>query len=159
MFSLDNLTVDTPLGQHHTDLEKMVMKRVAKAWNVQIYYTKKNKGISELDGFAVPTGRKEICFYAETKTRTTRMDKYPTLIVTYRKLRVGKRISEIFKTPYVLFCYWEPDDNFRFWHMTDSTGTWLFDFERKHTKTKENIFGGEANRLNAFLPISMAKEL
>ena len=98
----------------------------------------------------------------ETRTRNiTRQrlrDLDDTLIVTLEKIHKGKQLSQLLCVPFVFLVYLIPEDRLFTFGMTNNHGEWAFDFVSRKTITQRNINGGTAERTNAFLPMTKAKE-
>ena len=79
-------------------------------------------------------------------------------LVTMEKVEQGRTLSALLGVPFVGMLYLLPEKRLLTLMITDDKGEWEFDFETRETTTQRCINGGEAVRLNAFLPLATAKE-
>ena len=79
-------------------------------------------------------------------------------LVTMEKVEKGRTLSALLGIPFVGMLYLLPEKRLLTLMITDDKGEWAFDFETSETTTQRCINGGEAVRLNAFLPLATAKE-
>ena len=79
-------------------------------------------------------------------------------LVTMEKVEKGRTLSALLGIPFVGMLYLLPEKRLLTLMITDDKGEWAFDFETRETTTQKCINGGEAVRLNAFLPLATARE-
>lgn len=77
-------------------------------------------------------------------------------LVTYKKIDECAWLSSKLRVPFYGILYLKSDPTILRWKITDNTGSYLFDFEVKQTRTQRSINGGKAVRENAFLPTKYA---
>ena len=78
-------------------------------------------------------------------------------LVTMEKVEKGRTLSALLGIPFVGMLYLLPEKRLLTLMITDDKGEWAFDFEIRETTTQKCINGGEAVRLNAFLPLATAR--
>ena len=81
-----------------------------------------------------------------------------TWLVTMDKGEAGRVLSRLLRIPFVGMLYLLPEERLLTLRITDEKGEWALDFDTKETVTQKCINGGEATRLNAFLPLATARE-
>ena len=81
-----------------------------------------------------------------------------TWLVTMDKVEAGRVLSRLLRIPFVGMLYLLPEERLLTLRITDEKGLWALDFDTKETVTQKCINGGEATRLNAFLPLATARE-
>ena len=81
-----------------------------------------------------------------------------TWLVTMDKVEAGRVLSRLLRIPFVGMLYLLPEKRLLTLMITDDKGEWAFDFETRETTTQKCINGGQAVRLNAFLPLATARE-
>ena len=153
------LDINTERGQVSLKQEEHMIKYIEKCWGVDFCTTDK-KIEAPLDGILIKN--KKIIGVCENKCRNMTYDKlleYGSWLITYEKLEVGKMASILFNVPFLGFLYLVDDDVTLFWKITDENGTFLFEFDKRETKTQANINGGEALRLNAYLPVQYSQKV
>lgn len=80
-------------------------------------------------------------------------------LVTADKIDGGRALGLMLSVPFVGMLYLIPDEVLMVLKITDDQGEWMFPFDRRKTITRKTINGGEAERVNAFLPLATAKEI
>ena len=80
--------------------------------------------------------------------------KYPTYMITKRKLDKCSEYSKYLNLPFVLFVYFEYNHSFLIYKISDKRGNFLIDFETQKTKSQYSVNGGVAYRENAFIDVS-----
>ena len=81
-----------------------------------------------------------------------------TWLVTMDKVEAGRVLSRLLRIPFVGMLYLLPEERLLTLRITDEKGGWALDFDTKETVTEKCINGGEATRLNDFLPLATARE-
>lgn len=98
----------------------------------------------------------------EIRTRVYTGDKLLTLdylrnnggyLVTFNKLSSGVLASSMMSVPFFLIVRLTSENVILIWKVSDESGVYQFDFEKKISQTKRTCNGGSSNRLNAYLPI------
>ena len=90
--------------------------------------------------------------------KTLKEDYDDEWLVTADKIERGRRLSQELRIPFVGFLYLLPERRLFTLSITDKAGEYRFEFRTEETKTQKCCNGGEAVRLNAFLPMKTAKE-
>ena len=156
------MDVMTKRGQSSLEYERRAIEKFSLAHPDQRFIETPKRRPAEVDGVFMRQG--ELSAVAEVKTRNLTREKLRTRyndewLVTADKVDAGRTVSRLLRVPFVGLLYLIPDDLLLVLTITDSTGRWAFEFERRKTITKRTINGGEAERLNAFLPLATAKEI
>lgn len=156
------MDVMTKRGQSSLEYERRAIEKFSLAHPDQRYIETPKHRPAEVDGVFMRQGA--LSAVAEVKTRNLTREKLRNeyddkWLVTADKVDAGRTVSRLLRVPFVGLLYLIPDDLLLVLTITDSTGHWAFDFERRKTITKRTINGGEVERMNAFLPLRTAKEI
>lgn len=153
------MDVLTPKGLVTLTQEKEMLEIIRTKYNVGILHTPKDQP-GKCDGFIYQGDIVKAIFECKCRDMSEKqLHDYGSWIVTYDKIRACKVISEFFCVPFYGFVYLLKTKNIYSWKITNEKGEYLFDFEKRKTNTQKTINGGEAVRLNAFLPVDYAKKL
>jgi hypothetical protein len=152
---MTGLGILTEKGRAAAQREKEMLDFLANKWKVQYVSVDKatENGTAYIDGFFVRDGTIISAF--ESKCRQKWAD-YDSLIITADKLDRGAVISSMLVIPYIVLAYIVERQLIYYWRVTDVRGVFRFRIRREMTVTKRTIDGGEAKRMNAFLPVSEA---
>jgi hypothetical protein len=112
-------------------------------------------------------GNETICGIGEIKCRekagnvmlTRNYLKQGGYLITNEKLLHGQKISELLKTPFYIIVNLLSEKVILIWKITNEAGIFQFQYVTKESKTQSTCNGGIANRVNAYLPLSFAKEI
>lgn len=126
----------------------------------------KDKDITPLsfDGF-ICNGNKVIALF-DVRTRKAsvyndgilfRDRKYPTYMISRKKLDKCAEYSKYLNLPFALCIYFEQNNSFLLYRLLDKRGNFLLEFDTKKTRSQYSINGGVANRENAFINVSSGK--
>ncbi len=152
------LDVLTAKGKAATADEKSVYAALAVVYpNMEIFLTPKNKP-ARADAIAIYG----VHVYAviEVKSRNMTVEQanqFKTWIVTADKLDACIDTARNLNAKLITICYCQPSRAFYMWNIIDENGDIVVDVERRRTKTQKTVNGGEAERLNAFIPFLQAK--
>ena len=154
------MDVMTKRGKSSLEYERRAIEKFSLAHPDQRFIETPKRRPAEVDGVFMRQG--ELSAVAEVKTRNLTREKLRTRyndewLVTAAKVNAGRMASRLLRVPFVGLLYLIPDDLLLVLTITDSTGHWVFEFDRRKTITKRTINGGEVERLNAFLPLLNAK--
>lgn len=152
------LDINTEKGQQSLVHEREVQDIISKKWNVTIIETPKESSAA-CDGFLIRNG--EIIAVFETKCRYDMsyelfMERGSWLI-TMDKISKGRILSTLLRVPFIGFLYLMPKSNpdekvLMFTKITDNVGEYCYKFEKGIQPTQRTINGGEAMRMNAYIP-------
>jgi len=156
------MDVMTKRGQSSLEYERRAIEKFSLAHPDQRYVETPKHRPAEVDG--VFMRQAALSAVAEVKTRNLTNLHLMThfnneWLISADKVDAGRTVSRLLRIPFVGLLYLIPDDLLLVLTITDSTGQWAFDFERRKTITKRTINGGEVERMNAFLPLLTAKEI
>ena len=154
------MDVMTKRGKSSLEYERRAIEKFSLAHPDQRFIETPKHRPAEVDGVFMRQG--ELSAVAEVKTRNLT---HLHLMANFRnewrisadKVNAGRMASRLLRVPFVGLLYLIPDDLLLVLTITDSTGHWAFEFDRRKTITKRTINGGEVERLNAFLPLLTAK--
>ena len=149
----------TEKGQQSLRYEEIMLKAIKEKYNVDIIETDKNSP-ALCDGFIVQNGIVTGVF--ESKCRNATIEdfrKWGSWLVTYEKIDGLAWMSSKLCIPALGFVYSIPDKAILVWNITDNEGNYTFEPTVRKTKTQASINGGQAERENAYLPISEAQIL
>jgi hypothetical protein len=154
---MSNLDINTPKGQKTVAEEIKMLKYVSKCWNVRIQITKKDQAVPH-DGRILKYNK--IAGIFESKNRQITLEELETWgswLITFEKLEKCRLLAKEMKVPFYGFLGIERSDLVMYWKIADENGNYLFDFPHYNSITQATVNGGEANRDNAFLPITFGK--
>ena len=154
------LDVWSPKGRAANRVAQALARRIGAEWGMAWIPTPED-GAARVDGVFVRAGAMRAV--VEVKVRTCdrafiaeRGDEY---VVSAEKLDGGRAVGLALGVPFYLLVLLQGDLTAYWWRLTDRHGRWAFPFERRATRTRGTINGGEAVRVNAFLPMAYAKSL
>jgi hypothetical protein len=150
--SMSDLAVLTKAGRKSVEQEMEMLAFLSGKWGVSYVLTSKI-GAAHIDGLFVRNGIIAAAF--ESKCRT-KWDDYDSLLITATKIDDGVAVSSVLFIPFLVLAYIVPLQQILYWQVTDSSGDIQFPITRRVTGTQATIEGGEARRLNAFLPLEFA---
>ena len=155
------MNIQTEKGQESLRMEREAVDRLIELKPRYIFVETPKDTYAAVDGMLCLRG--EIRAAVEVKVRNMTREKLRdvfdnTWLVSMHKLEAGKVLSQLLKVPFYGMLYLLPEKIIIMLEITNQKGEWLFDFEKKITRTMKCVNGGEAERLNAFLPLETAKE-
>lgn len=154
------LDVWSPKGRAANTVAQALGRRIGQEWGMTWIPTPED-GAARVDGVFVRSGA--IRAVAEIKVRTCGREfieaRGGEYMVTAAKLDGGREIGQALGVPFILLVLLQGDLTAYWWRLTDQHGRWQVPFERRTTRTRETINGGQIERVNAFLPMRYAKSL
>ena len=158
----DVMDIETKRGRSSLEYERIAIEKFSLAYPDQRFIDTPKHRPAAVDGVFMKQGA--LSAVTEIKTRILTREKLRNefedkWLITADKVDAGRTLSRLLRIPFVGLLYLIPDETLLVLRVTDSTGQWSFEFERRKTITKRTINGGEAERLNAFLPLATAKEI
>ena len=155
------MDIETKRGQKSLEYEREAIEKVSRSHPEYRFIETPKKMPAAVDGVFMKGG--ELNSVVEVKVRNmTRkqllMHFHDKWLVTMEKVEKGRTLSALLGIPFVGMLYLLPEKRLLTLMITDDKGEWAFDFETRETTTQKCINGGEAVRLNAFLPLATAKE-
>ena len=155
------MDVETKRGRKSLEYEREAIEKFSLLHpEYRFIETPKDKPAA-VDGVFMKTG--EINSVVEVKARNLTRSKLrerfeDKWLITHDKLEAGKALSYMLRVPFIGILYLLPEKRLLTLAITNDKGEWALNFESKETTTQKCINGGEAVRLNAFLPLATAKE-
>ncbi len=144
-------------GQASLHYEKIMLDKISEIRGVDLVETDKDTD-AKIDGLIIKNNVLVGAF--ESKCRKLSLDelkRFGSWLITMDKILDGRKVSKLLRIPFFGFLYLIRDERILCWQITDSEGTFSFDFNIANTKTQKTINGGEIVRTNAFLPIEKAR--
>ena len=144
-------------GQASLHYEKIMLDKISEIRGVDLVEPDKDTD-AKIDGLIIKNNALVGAF--ESKCRKLSLDelkRFGSWLITMDKILEGRKISKLLRIPFFGFLYLIRDERILCWQITDSEGTFSFDFNIANTKTQKTINGGEIVRTNAFLPIEKAR--
>lgn len=126
----------------------------------------KEKDITPLsfDGFICNRNRVIALFDVRTRKASVygdgilfRNKKYPTYMISKKKLDKCVEYSKYLNLPFALCVYFENNDSFLLYRILDKRGKFLINFNVEKTKSQYSVNGGIAYRENAYINVSDGK--
>lgn len=154
-----SLDILTEKGQKSLAYEEKMLNIISSRYAGSIIETDKTCP-AKCDGFLTKNGILTGVF--ESKCRdisSSQMEQWGTWLITNEKVEELALLSKMLCVPFFGFLYCIKDDVVFVFEITNSKGMYNFKFDVKKTITQETINGGQAERLNAFLPMSEAQRL
>ena len=146
------LGILTKAGRESVIQEIEMLDFLAKKLGIS-YVTVSKQGAAHIDGFFVRDG--VIIAAYESKCRV-KWEDYSSLLITATKIDDGVAVSSVLFVPFFVLAHLVNQRKVLLWMVTDDKGNLRFPIERRVTNTQATITGGEASRMNAFLPITQA---
>lgn len=116
------------------------------------------QNLALLDGVLIKDNK--ISRIVEIKVRWMSLDELKargSYLISYNKLEHGRAVSRAFKVPFIILLYLVDSDNICSIQMTREDGEFITPFETKVTTTKKNIYGGQVERVNAYVSLHRLK--
>lgn len=156
------MDIETKRGRSSLEYERTAIEKFSMAYPDQRFIETPKHKPAAVDGVFMKQGA--LSAVTEVKTRNLTREKLRNefedkWLITADKVDDGRALSRLLRIPFVGLLYLIPDDLLLVLTITDSTGQWSFEFERRKTPTQKTINGGEVERINAFLPLATAKEI
>jgi len=138
---------------------KTMVKRIEKrlfeylSENYDFEYTM-TKHFAPLDGVLIKDNKIERII--EVKVRWMSLDELKqrgSYLISMDKLQHGRAVSRAFRVPFYILLYLVESDNIVSIKMTRDDGEFITPFREEVTRTKENIYGGSVERLNAYVSL------
>ncbi len=146
----------TERGQTYVEHEKRVIERLKQSYaNSFIYHTPINAPAS-LDLISTRNGR--LVAVAEVQCRNNSVDdfhKFGSLILTWTKVEALINVAVALYVPGLVILYSIPDDVVLIAKVVNPDGSLVRSLDKDHTVTQKSCNGGQATRLNAYIPIEM----
>tara|TARA_R100000234_G_scaffold119999_1_gene104757 strand:- start:427 stop:897 length:471 start_codon:yes stop_codon:yes gene_type:complete len=153
------LDINTERGQRSLKYERIMLDRIKNSFSVDLVETDKSMD-AKVDGLVLKDGQLMGIFESKCRDMNyVQFQQHKSWLVTFDKLLDGKKLSQMLRVPFLGFLYLIPDQMIFYWKITDETGEFNFDFKVRKTKTQRTINGGEAIRVNAYLPNEYASEI
>jgi len=157
------LDINTPRGQSALAYERECIELFCKLYPDYRFLETDKRQPAAIDGFFYLHKEQWVDCAVEVKTRdmTTEQlicDYGNEWLLTYDKVLRGQQLSELICCPFIGMLYLIPEKKILTIRITDNKGAFLLDFDARETKTAATINGGEAVRMNAFIPMEKAKE-
>ena len=155
------MDVKTKRGKVSLEHEREALEKFALLYPEYRFIETPKDRPAAVDGVFMKRG--ELHSVAEVKVRNVTRRKLreqfkDEWLVTADKVDAGKVLSHLLRVPFIGILYLLPEKRLLTLAITNDKGEWALRFESKETTTQKCINGGEAVRLNAFLPLATAKE-
>lgn len=158
------LDCETPLGKMYIEEQYKTQKILEGMGFVVVSMSKKSHHSDAIIAKQEPDGL-FIYGVAEIKTRrmagdvplTRRYLEENGYLITYEKIKTGCDLAFKLGVPFFLIVRVLGENFMAIWRITDEEGLFLFEFDRKVSRSQKTCNGGVAVRDNAYLPIDKAK--
>ena len=136
-----------------------MLNTIKEKYNIDIIETDKDSP-ALCDGFMVQNGIITGVFESKCRNATVQtFEKWGSWLITYEKLDGLAWMSNKLCISAFGFVYCIQDDAILMWRITDREGNYIVELDLKKSKTQATINGGQAERVNAYLPFGHAKIL
>lgn len=147
----------TPKGLEAISLQHQIASAVASHYGYSVAMTPDDLPCP-ID--AVFSKSHAIVGIAEIKCRSAnlyQMERWGHYLVTEAKIRNGIELSKQFGVPFLLIA--ALSDHALIWKLSDRTGKQLQAWDAYETLTQATVNGGQALRVNAYIPVAAAHVL
>lgn len=132
-------------------IEKRMFEYLSEKYGYEYTMT---KHFAPLDGVLIKDNK--IDRIIEVKVRWMSLEELKqrgSYLISMDKIQHGRAASRAFKVPFYILLYLVDSDNIVSIKMTRDDGEFISPFTTEVTRTKENIYGGSVERLNAFVSL------
>ena len=155
------MDIETKRGQKSLEYEREAIEKFSLIHPEYRFIETPKKKPAAVDGVFMKGG--ELNSVVEVKVRHLTRNQLreafdDTWLITYEKVEAGRALSHLLRVPFIGMLYLLPEKRLLTLAITNAKGEWALEFERRETTTQKCINGGEAVRVNAFLPLATAKE-
>lgn len=153
---MDILTVK---GQETLKQEQEMMNFISMVKNISYIPTPKHMP-AKVDGLIIRNNVLDAVYECKCRNMSRKQLKdFGSWLVTAQKIKDGIEVSKALCIPFLGFLYLIPDHIVLFWKITNSKGDLMFNIKQEMTMTQACVNGGQAKRMNAFLPYEHSKFL
>ena len=153
------MDIKTEKGKQSLLYEDKMLNTIKEKYNIDIIETDKDSP-ALCDGFMVQNGIITGVFESKCRNATVQtFEKWGSWLITYEKLDGLAWMSNKLCISAFGFVYCIQDDAILMWRITDREGNYIVELDLKKSKTQATINGGQAERVNAYLPFGHAKIL
>lgn len=157
------LNVKTPKGKKAEEDTREYLKLLSEKLNIDLVFYPIDSS-SFVDGFvlvddklvSVFESKLRNAYYSENKIWFDGVG-YDKYLITATKIDDGVRIAKANNLNYHLFVILSESNHVLSFRVYDCRDGVVIENTRKQTRTKFGVNGGEANRVNAFIDIKLAK--
>jgi hypothetical protein len=154
-----SLDCNTEKGRFWIQAQNQAASRFAEFFNMRLVYTSDTTA-ADIDCLFFKNDT--IKAIAEIKSRDidrAYLEKVKTYLITKEKLEKGVRLARALVVPYLLIVNCVKDNSLVWWKIANSEGEFCVSMNLQRTVSQNNCNGGEANRYNAYIPITEGKWL
>lgn len=163
-----NFDVHSPMGMEAQQKGEWALGRLTTKINRDFIFfvdhDEKNRDPMYFDGYICKNNKILAMFEVRTRNAEVQIDgivfrgiKYPTYMITKKKLDKCCDFCRTFNLPFILFIYFNHNDSFLVYRIIDRFGNFLLDFEVRETQSQYSVNGGTIIRENAFINVSDGK--
>jgi hypothetical protein len=147
------LDCNTKKGKAYIQAQLDTCTIIKRKWGCEVINTPLDKE-ADIDCLLCRFG--SLYAIAEIKSREmSRVDliNFKSYLITKEKLEKGRVLGLNLKVPFFLIVRLLKDNKIIWWKISDENGKFLLDFDSKVSYTQDNCNGGQAERLNAYIPV------
>lgn len=157
------LNVNTPKGRKAEEEVRVYLDKFSEMLGLDVVYFPINSK-SFVDGFVLIDDKLVSVFESKNRKASFHSGKmwfdgkpYTDYLITATKIDDGVRIAKKNNLNYHLFVVLSESEHLLSFKIYDHTKDKIIKHKRQQTRTKFGVNGGEANRINAFIDIGLAK--
>lgn len=149
-----NLDINSEKGKQTLVDEREMHEELEKILGGKILETDKSRP-AKIDGLHYIDNTLQMIFEAKCRYDMDfeLLNRRGSLLITKQKVDDGKNLSRLLQVPYVVIVYLVKTKTIVAWKLTNDFGDDLFEYESKNFQTQRTVNGGQANRMNSFLPV------
>lgn len=156
---MSRLAVHSEAAQPFNRAERQLSAAIMQKFGVSVIRT--GEPHAPIDALWVRMGQCVGC--SEHKVRRTSREEIrqmgDTYLITEQKLLDGAQAGSLLGVPFYVVALLMPDAMAYVWQITNAMGEPQVAWEARETKTQATCEGGEALRVNAYLPFAQAVEM
>ncbi|MFZ9725636.1 MAG: hypothetical protein ACO3EH_00385 [Ilumatobacteraceae bacterium] len=151
------LDCNTPAGQLAIAQQHEALRAACRYFNAQVAITDDTSSAS-VDAVLIMDGCVSAVVEVKCRMLTVQtLEQFGSLLITEQKLVDLRQAARLLCAEGFVFAYLTRDAVVAYWKICDDAGVRTLEYETKTTATKATVNGGEALRLNAFLPYNQAR--